>query len=305
MKQISETIVFFGSGPVGSDCLKKLSNSFNIEAVITKPKAPHHRGIMPVITTAKELNIPIFTASNKLELDNLIKIAKFKSRLAILIDFGIIVSSDVIKSFKLGIVNSHFSLLPRWRGADPITYAILKGDEKTGVSLMLIDEGLDTGKLIAQRSIKINNETSTPELTNKLILLSDQMLKEYVPKYIDNLIKPRSQPHPDRATYSSKIQKIDGKIDWSNSAQEIQQQVRAFLGWPGSYTNILNKDIIITKAIVGNNSGKSTVGKLNIDKSKGLLEVQCGSGTLVILKIKPAGKREMPTKDFLVGYYKS
>ncbi len=304
MKQISETIVFFGSGPVGAACLKKLTSNFKIEAVVTKPKAPHHKGDVPVITTAKELDLPIFTASNKLELDSLVKIAKFKSKLAILIDFGIIVSSDVIDSFKLGIINSHFSLLPRWRGADPITYAILKGDDKTGVSLMLIDEGLDTGKLLTQRSIKINNEISTPELTDKLILLSDQLLEESVPKYIAGLIKPRLQPHPDRATYSSKIQKIDGKIDWALSAQEIQQQVRAYLGWPGSYTNILNKDVTITSATTEGNSTRGSIGKLNIEKSKGLLEVQCGSGILKVLKIKPSGKREMSTKDFLAGYYK-
>lgn len=304
MKHLSETVIFFGSGPVGASCLKLLASNFEIEAIITKPRAPHHKGDVPVISTAQQLNIPYSTVTNKQTLNNLMSTTNFNSRLAVLIDFGIIVSKEVIDKFELGIVNSHFSLLPRWRGADPITFSILNGDDKTGVSLMVIDEGMDTGKLIAQKSLKLSSAITTPDLTQKLIKLSDHLISEYLPKYISGSIKLRSQPHSDRATYSRKLNKSDGKIDWSKSAQQLQQEVRAFLGWPGSYTNLFGKEVILTDVSVNDYASSGNIGEINVNRSIGLLEVQCQFGTLKINKIKPIGKREMSAKDFLVGYFK-
>lgn len=304
MSQKLETVVFFGSGPVGAKCLELLTKNFAVEAVITKPRMLNHKGDVPVISTAKQLNIPIFTVSTKQELNNLMSTTNFQSKLAILIDFGIIVSSEVIEYFKLGIINSHFSLLPRWRGADPISFSILNGDEKTGVSLMVIDEGLDTGKLITQKSLKIDNITTTPELTQSLITLSDKLLQDYVPKFIAGKIKPKAQPHPERAIYSKKLVKTDGKIDWSKPAQQIQQQVRAFLGWPGSYTNIFNKDVILLDVTDTRNNNFGEIGEIQVNKALGTLEVQCGTGTIFVNKLKPASKNEMTIKNFLSGYYK-
>lgn len=304
MNQKSETVVFFGSGPVGAKCLELLTKNFTVEAVITKPKSLNHKGDVPVISTAKQLNVPTFTVSTKQELNNLMSATTFQSNLAILIDFGIIVTLEVIEYFKLGIINSHFSLLPRWRGADPISFSILNGDKKTGVSLMLIDEGLDTGKLIAQKSLKLDTATTTPELTQSLIALSDQLLQDYIPKYIVGKIKPKAQPHPERATYSKKLVKTDGKIDWSKPAQQIQQQVRAFLGWPGSYTNIFNKDVILLDVTDTRNNNFGEIGEIQVNKALGTLEVQCGSGTIFVNKLKPASKNEMTIKNFLSGYYK-
>lgn len=170
---ISETImtsgktnqtVFFGSGPVAAKCLELLAKHTEIEVVITKPRPPHHRGDVPVITLAEKLGLPILTAGNKKELDALVASHQFASEYAILIDFGIIVSQKVIDVFPRGIINSHFSLLPKLRGADPITWAIANGDEKSGVSLMLIDEGMDTGKLITQKTLHFAPNETTPSL---------------------------------------------------------------------------------------------------------------------------------------------
>jgi methionyl-tRNA formyltransferase len=268
--------------------------------VITKPRAPHHKGSVPVLELAESNNIPTLTAANKQELDKVITDNSFKSNLAILIDFGIIVSQKVIDSFPLGIVNSHFSLLPKLRGADPITFTILNGDEKTGVSLMLIDEGMDTGKLLTQKTYHLPNTITTPELTDELIALSHKLLCEYLPSYIDGKLQPRQQPHPDRATYTRKLTKTDGIIDWNKPAEQIEREIRAFLGWPGSRTTLFKKDVIITRAHV-DPAINNVPGSVGVNKESGLITVSCGSGSICIEELKPAGKKEMPAKAFLSG----
>ena len=192
-------------------------------------------------------------------------------------------------SAPLGIINSHFSLLPRLRGADPITWSIANGDDKTGVSLMLIDTGMDTGKLLAQRSHRLDGSETTPTLTNDLIILSDSLIREYVPRYLDGDITPRAQPHPDRATYSRKLTKQDGVIDLSLPAEQIERRIRAFVDWPQSRTQIAGIDVIITGAHVSDTPTE--------------LSLQCGDGRyLAIDSLKPSGKKEMPARAFLAGY---
>lgn len=302
MKNTSETIVFFGSGPVAAKSLELLAKNFKIEAVITKPRPPHHKGDVPVLTIAEKLNLPVQTATNKQELDKLVGKNTLRSELAILIDFGIIVSRDVINYFPLGIINSHFSLLPLWRGADPITFSVLSGDTKTGVSLMLIDEGMDTGKLLTQKTFHLPKDITTPGLTEELIHLSDQLLSEYVPRYVRGDIKPHNQPHADRATYSRKLTKADGMIDWNKSAREIEREIRAFAGWPGSRTTLFGKDVILTQAYtVPSTPPAAKPGDTSIIKEARTLTVTTSDGSLLIQKLKPAGKREMTSKEFITG----
>src|SRR5215203_4291228 len=133
-----ESIVFFGSGPVAARSLELLAQNFEIEAVVTKPQPAHHKQPFPVLVVAKNLGLRIFTPSGRSELSELFSKRPVASQLGVVIDYGFIVNQDVIDYFPLGIVNSHFSLLPRWRGADPISFSILSGDAETGVSLMLI-----------------------------------------------------------------------------------------------------------------------------------------------------------------------
>lgn len=301
MKKTSKTVVFFGSGPVAAKSLALLLENFWVEAVVTKPRAPHHKGSVPVLELAKSKNIPTLTASNRQELDKLITNNSFNSNIAVLIDFGIIVSQKVIDSFPLGIVNSHFSLLPKLRGADPITFAILNGDTKTGVSLMLIDEGMDTGKLITQKTYHMPDNVTTPELTDELIALSHQLISKYLPSYINGELQPRRQPHPDRATYTRKLTKSDGIIDWNKPAQQIEREIRAFQGWPGSRTSLFGKDVIITKAHAVPSDG--TPGQVEIVNDTGILIVYAESGYICIEELKPAGKKEMPVKAFLAGLH--
>lgn len=298
---MKESVVFFGSGPVAAESLRLLAENFNIEVVVTKPKPTHHRGNFPVLDLVKQLNLPVKTVTNKNELDELISSKPFDSKLGVIIDFGIIVSRKVIDYFPLGIVNSHFSLLPEWRGADPITFSILSGQPKTGVSLMLIDEGLDTGKLLTYKTLPIEPMDTTQSLTDRLIKLSDKLLQDNLPKYVIGSIKPKNQPHPDRATYSRKLTKEDGIIDWNKSAQQIEREIRAYIEWPKSRTKIADKEIIITKAhALPTNIPNNPIGKF--EAVGNALMVECGKGTLCIDRLKPAGKSEMTAMAFLAGY---
>ncbi len=184
MKKMFETITFFGSGPVAAQSLALLAKDFTVEAVVTKPRPPHHKQAFPVIELAAKLGIKTFTASTKKELSELFASQPVKSKVGVIIDHGIIMPQSVIDYFPLGIINSHFSLLPQWRGADPISFAILNGDAETGVSLMLIVAKLDEGDLLVQESLPLRADATTPLLTKDLIALSHKLLVDNLPKYI-------------------------------------------------------------------------------------------------------------------------
>ena len=297
MTKTSNQIVFFGSGIVAAQSLGFLSKHFSIEAVITKPIQTHSRDKVPVIDLSKKLGLEIFTPTNKVELDGLIDKKPFSSQLGVLIDYGIIVSEKVIDYFSLGILNSHFSLLPLLRGPDPITFAILSGSDKSGVSLMLINAGIDEGKLIAQEELSIKGLDNV-ELTNKLIALSNSMLEKFIPKYRSGEITPYPQSDKITPTFSRKLTKEDGIIDWNKSAEEIENEIRAYISWPKSTTEIFGIPVIITRAKLSTLSGKP--GEISYDKNS--INIKCSKGSLDIISLKPAGRNEMAISSFISGY---
>lgn len=296
-------IVFFGSGPVAAKSLELLADHCEIEAVITKPKPPHHRGDFPVLDTAEKLGLTVYTVSNKRELDELMAKKPVQSRLGVLIDFGIIVSKTTIDYFPLGIINSHFSILPEWRGADPITFAILSGQKTTGVSLMLLVEAMDEGPLLAQSTYEIPAQATVGELTEDLIHLSDGALRQIIPLYIDGqtIAMPQEQvtlADSKEPTYSRKLTKDDGIIDWNKPAEQLEREIRAFLDWPKSRATLADKDVVITKGHVINEQG--TPGEVTA-KDKQII-VFCGEKALGIDELIPAGKNKMTGEAFLAGH---
>jgi methionyl-tRNA formyltransferase len=303
MKKMSETIVFFGSGPVAAKSLELLAKDFEIEAVITKPKPAHHKASFPVIEVANELGLKTLTTKDKLELATLFESSPVKSRLGIVIDYGIIISQAIIDYFPLGIVNSHFSLLPQWRGADPITFSILSGQQHTGVSLMLIVEALDEGPLLTQRECPMGPETTTPELTDRLIDISNDLLGSTLPLYISGEVNLVAQTESkvassNQPSYSRKLTKQDGILDFSKPAVQLEREVRAYIEWPRSRTTIGNTNIIITKSHVVRGEGRP--GDLwHEPKSLGIYTKE---DILVIDYLIPDGKKEMPAEAFLAGY---
>ncbi len=291
MQKNKISLVFFGSGNIARQTLESLCKHFDIEVIITKP------------STKLEMQkacpkTQVMVANNKKDLNNLFAENSFKSQLGVLVDYGVILDDKILKTFKFGIINSHFSLLPEWRGADPIVFSILSGQAKTGVSLMLVDSGIDTGKIITQKSLLLSRRGNIRDLNQKLVNLSNSLLKEYIPKYMAGDVMPFPQPQPDKATYSHKLTKQSGKIDWTKSATQIEREIRAYLDWPKSYTELSGRVVIITEAEVLEQAGKpgqvTTMGKNII--------IFCGKKALLIKKLKPAGKKEMSSEAFLAGH---
>lgn len=304
---MDESIVFFGTGPVAAASLRLLAPSFHIEAIITKPRPPHHRGDVPVLDAASELQLPIVEVSNKKDVSEKITPGRFKSRLAVLIDFGIIVEQSVIDAFPFGIVNSHFSLLPQWRGADPITFAVLSGQSKTGVSLMLLTAAMDEGPLLAIGEMDLAPDVTTPALTEALVSLSAALLKDVLPKYVTGKVRGTSQEKVAAAvgysaepSYSRKLTKEDSILDWTKPAAQLEREIRAFAEWPKSRTILGGHAVIITEAHA--EPGEGSPGNVWLQGKH--LGVYCGKGVLMIDRIKPAGKGEMTAEAFLNGYGK-
>jgi methionyl-tRNA formyltransferase len=298
-------VVFFGTGPVAAKSLQLLSEWADIEAVITKPKPAHHKGSFPVLDVAEQLKLPVHTVTDKKSLDELMATKPVTSELGILIDFGIIVSQAAIDYFPLGIVNSHFSLLPQWRGADPITFAILSGQEQTGVSLMLLVQQMDEGPLLAVGMQTVESMT-TAELTDRLIYLSNSLLQDQIPRYISGEAKPVSQSdianqlpdYPLEPTYSRKLTKEDSVLDFTKPAAQLERETRAFIDWPKSRTTVGDRDIVITTAHILEGIGKA--GEIWQEPKQ--FGFYTSDGILVVDKLKPAGKAEMTAEAFLAGY---
>lgn len=295
MKKISEPIVFFGSGPVAAGSLSSLQKIADIEFVVTKSST---KAEMSQIAS----DVPVFTANSRGELNELLEQHPPKSRLGILVDYGVIVSQDIIEAFPLGILNSHFSLLPELRGADPISFAILTGAKRTGVSLMLLVEAMDEGPLLAQTELKLSDSITTPELTDELIELSNKCLEQIIPLYLENQVVPQPQEQvtigDKKASYTRKLTKADGIIDWTKPAMQIEREIRAYIDWPKSRTTFADKDVVILRAQVIPEAGKPG----SIEQRGKQLIVYCGKDALSILILKPAGKKEMPVEAFLAGY---
>lgn len=294
MTKMSNKIVFFGSGPVAAKSLELLIQNFEVDTVVTKPST-----VKQMTSIAKD--ICVYSVNTHSELDDLITAQGFEMQIGVLIDFGIIVSQKVIDSFELGIINSHFSLLPEWRGADPITFSILSGQKTTGVSLMKLVEAMDEGPLLGYGEYELNPNITGPRLTQDLIQLSDALLKKLLPAYCADELSLADQSVTGRTiSYSRKLNKDDGILDFSKPAEILAREIRAFIEWPKSRTEIAGKDVVVLKASV-DASAKGNPGDIfkTTDKKIG---IYCSEGSLIIEELKPAGKQAMTSEGFLAGY---
>lgn len=297
-KQLS--IVFFGSGPVAAASLAFLHEHFVIECVITKNTPSHHKDPAPVEAFAKDHNLPINYADNRAQLDSILQQTKLTSPCGVVIDYGVIISQAAINTFPLGIINSHFSLLPQWRGADPITFSLLSGQKETGVCLMKIDAGLDTGEIIAQTPVRIDPDETNKSLTVKLIEASNAQISAILPLYIQDKAQPLPQDTQfNVVTYSRKLNKHDGWLDVSKPASMLEREIRAFSDWPKSKISLTdNLVIIVTKA----QSSTKQLAQGQIDTSENKLLIGTRVGSIEILELMPLGKQKMTTAAFLNGY---
>lgn len=298
---MSKTLTFFGSGPVAAASLEHLLVDFDIELVVTKTRPTHHKDPAPVEELAKAHNLNLAFADTKTELETIIKALQPKSPCGVVIDYGVIINQPTIDHFPFGIVNSHFSVLPEWRGADPITFSLLSGQPETGVSLMAIDDGLDTGVIIAETPVVINADDTSASLTAKLIEASNAQISAVLPLYIDGKAIALPQDTQGRiTTYSRKLTKQDSIVDTNKPASVLEREIRAFSEWPKSKLT-LGQDlvVIITSATVVN--ATIPAGEVHITDAKELL-LGTRVGSLNITELMPVGKQKMSATAFLNGY---
>ena len=295
------SVIFFGTGEVSLRTIEGIANHITIEAVITKPDllGSDGRTSSPAVKQWSEAHgIPCHQPANKSELSELFSNLAHTSPVGLVVDYGLIIPADVINHFELGILNSHFSLLPKWRGADPITWSVLAGDTTTGVSIMQLDVGLDTGDILATKPYHLAPDETTSSLTTQLIAISNQLLIQTLPEYCAGGLT--AQPQNDAlAAYSKKITKGSGKLmPKQYSATELERQVRAYLGWPGSY--FTHKGVLLTIKQAKVSQEPIPTGKLT--NHNGRLLLGCKEDSLDILSIQPAGKKPMDAKGFMNGY---
>ncbi len=228
------------------------------------------------------------------------KLRALQPELIVVVAYGQILPKSILKIPQHGAVNIHASLLPQYRGAAPIVWAILKGEKVTGVTTMFMDEGMDTGDILLQREIPIEDDDTAETLQQRLALVGSQLFMETLEKMKAGNIHSMPQDH-SRATYAPPLKKEDGHIDWRKDAKEIDLQVRAFDPWPGAFTELDGRLLKVYRGEVrkGKPAGKTgTVVWVGSD----FIEVVTGNDFFLIKEVQSEGKRRMSVRDFLSGH---
>lgn len=289
-------IVFMGSPGFALPSLNALvEGGHEIAAVYAQPPRPAGRGKAPRRTAvherAEELGIEVRTPKSLRNEEEQARFRALDADLAVVAAYGLILPKPILEAPKAGCINVHASLLPRWRGAAPIQRAILAGDEVSGITLMQMNEGLDTGPMLHRLTLDIRGKNAG-QVTEELANLGAQALLDW----LDHPTAPEPQP-VSGATYATKIDKAEARIDWSRTAQEIERQVRAFAPSPGAWFEGNGERIRLLEAAIGNDaSGKP--GEV-LDES---LNVACGGGYIRPLLVQRAGRSAMPPGDLLRGF---
>lgn len=286
-----------------------LPDGYEIATVITRPDKPAGRGrevaFSPIKQAALSHQLEIWQPGSLKKQENVAALAKYQADLYIVAAFGQILPRAVLKQPRYGTLNIHASLLPKYRGADPIAESILQDDKETGVSIMLLDAGVDTGPVLLQRSIPLVPDDTTGSLTIKLAELGGQALLEALPAWIAGQITPQPQD-PEKSSHTRLLAKEDGKIRWEQPAAVLARQVRAYMPWPGSFTFWHGRllKIITAHALRLETNSSATPGLVTVREEAGhpVLAVVTGSGLLIIKQVQLEGKRIMRVDEFLRGY---
>ena len=299
-------ILFMGTPEFAVTPLEQLVlDQFPVVAVYTRPDRPAGRGRYlvpsPVKKAALSLKLPVVQPASLKKAEVVAQLADFHPDVIVVAAFGQILPQSILDIPRYGCINIHPSLLPRFRGASPVAAAILAGEEFSGVSLMLMDSGLDTGPILAQKSVPISPQDTTGSLTLELSQIAAQLLPEVLVRWTRGEITPQPQNEAE-ATYSALITKEEGEIDWHSSVADIWRRVRAFQPWPGCYTRWRGKRLEIIEAVPLPGKGTSTVGQVvALNKEGAAFGVNTGDGLLGVLKVQLEGKRAMPAAEFVRG----
>lgn len=304
-------IVFMGSPDFALPSLRALAGDgrkahpCQVVGVVTQPDRAAGRGRVlkppPVKILALELGLPIIQPEKLREASAMEQLRAWSPDLIVVAAFGQILRPEVLDLPRFGCLNVHASLLPRWRGAAPINAAIFHGDEETGVTIMKMDAGLDTGPILSQRALRIAPDETAASLSDKLSTLGADLLLETLPGYLAGTLSPRPQPE-EGVTYAPMLKKEDARLDFNRHGVELARQVRAYYPWPGAFMDWQGAPLKIHKAhteiiftyVIQPPGTRTVIG--------GLPAVFAGDNTpLVLDEVQPAGKNPMSGRAFLAG----
>jgi methionyl-tRNA formyltransferase len=301
-------IIFMGTAELSCASLEKLADDkyFSVVAVVTQPDKPKGRELKltpsPVKILAEKLMLPLLQPPKARDEKFIAELRELKPDLMVVVAYGQILPPAILDLPPHGCLNVHTSLLPKYRGAAPIQWAIANGEPETGVTIMKMDAGLDTGPILAVRRTPIFPTDDSQILHDRLAQLGAELLVETIPDYIAKKISPQPQP-PEGSSYAAKIKKEDGQIDWSKPAGQIWNRVRAFMPWPGAFTFLKAEPKLqllkIWKAEIAEKSG--AVGTILSADKTGIV-IGCGENTLRILELQREGGKRMAAEQFLTGF---
>lgn len=272
-----------------------------VVAVVTQPDRPRDRGhavrASPVKVAAEAAGLALLQPERLKGTDFAQTLLALRPEVAVVTAYGRILPKEVLAAPARGCLNVHASLLPRWRGAAPIQWAIAEGDSETGVCLMQMEAGLDTGPVLAVRREAIRADDTAETLGERLGVLGGQLLADTLPRFLRQELTLLPQP-AQGVTLAPRVERRDGWLDFSKPAEVLERRLRAFTPWPGAFTTLSGHLLKVHRAQVGRGHGAPGT----IVAADAGLEVACGEGSLLVLEVQPEGKRRMGVKDFLRGH---
>lgn len=302
-------VVFMGSPDFSLAVLRGLASHYAVVGVVTQPDRASGRGrelkAPPVKLLAQELNIPVMQPEKLRLPEAMEQLRAWAPDLIVVAAFGQILKKDVLDLPRFGCINVHASLLPRWRGAAPINAAILAGDQETGVTIMKMDVGLDTGPMLTKRTIRLTPTDTAGSVFEKLSQLGADLLIETLPGYLSGDILPQPQPE-EGMTYAPMLKKEEGKLDFTQDVNELERRVRAFNPWPGAYMDFDGAMLKVHRTHVEQVDNLLHEMQGNISAGQRLIvqnqpAVGARGGLLILDEVQPAGKKPMSGKSFLAG----
>lgn len=297
-------VVFLGTPEFAVPSLNALIAAHQVLAVFTQPDRPKGRGNQVAQSAVKEAalahGLPVFQPERVRRPEVVEQLRDLNAEIMIVVGYGQIIPQSIIDLPPHGILNVHGSLLPKYRGAAPIQWAIANGEQETGVTIMQIDAGLDTGDMLLKASSPIEPSETAPELSGRLAPLGAEFLLRAMEQIQNGSIRPEKQDDAE-ATYAPILKKEDGRIDWQRPARQIFNRLRGFTPWPGAYTTFRDQSLLVVTAEPVETESSLAPGGLRVEKKR--LFAGCGENTVLELKeVQPAGKKRMPAEAFLNGY---
>ena len=279
------------------------SGRHEVVAAVTQPDRPKGRSkelvASPVKVFAEKHGIPVLQPAKIKEASEVLKLKSIDADIYVVAAFGQILSKEILDIPKFGCINVHASLLPEYRGAAPIQWAIADGKKVTGVTIQQMNEGVDTGDIISTSEVTVRNDETGESLFDRLMEAGEALITDT----LDIIESGKACPVPQdesKATYAKILKKEMGCIDFARSAEEIERTVRAFTPWPGGFTYLDGKMLKIIKCSVASTTGSKEIGTVTA-VSKDEILIACGEGTLAVSELQPEGKKKMSVHDYLLG----